>query len=274
MQFGIFTLFDYYPEDQSAPAYYRFLLDEAAYAEALGFDSIWFGEHHFCNYLCPSPQVFAAAVAQHTTRLRIGTAVALAALHDPVRVAEDYAMVDVLSNGRLDFGVGRGFQVDSYQAFNRSMDESRELLEENVKFIDKAWTYKTLTYEGPYRHVQNLPVLPRPVQQPRPPIWMAGSLSPESYQFAGSQGYHLKLAAIFSPLRTFIPLVQRYRETLQAAGHDPTQVRISVGNHCYVGTSAAQARAVWETYYMRYLHFFSSLLDSKTYEHSKPKFLP
>ena len=95
MKFGLLTLFDYYPEDCSPQEYYRFLLDEITYAEELGFDSVWMGEHHFCNYLCPSPQVFAAAVAQRTTRLRLGTAVALLPLHDPVRLAEDYAMVDV-----------------------------------------------------------------------------------------------------------------------------------------------------------------------------------
>ena len=88
MNFGLLTLFDYYPEDCSPQEYYRFLLDEIAYAEELGFDSVWMGEHHFCNYLCPSPQVFAAAVAQRTTRLRLGTAVALLPLHDPVRLAE------------------------------------------------------------------------------------------------------------------------------------------------------------------------------------------
>ena len=269
MNFGLFTLFDYYPEDQSAKDYYRFVLDEVAYAEELGFDSVWLGEHHFCNYLCPSPQIFAASVAERTERMRIGTAVTIAPLHDPVRLAEDYAMVDVLSNGRLDFGAGRGFQADSYNAFNRSMDESRELLMEGIEIIDKAWTEETLTYEGRYRQVRDLPVLPRPVQQPRPPIWVGTSLSPESYQFAGSHGYHLKVAAIFSPLRNFLPLIELYRESLEKAGYDPMQAQISTGNHCYVGTSTAQATAVWEHYYRRYLRFFSSLLDSKTYEKSE-----
>ena len=85
MRFGVMTLFDYYPEDRSPNEYYQFLLDEMVYAEELGFDTAWLGEHHFCNYLCPSPQIFATALAERTTRMRIGTSVALLPLHDPVR---------------------------------------------------------------------------------------------------------------------------------------------------------------------------------------------
>ena len=270
MRFGLFTLFDHYPEDQSAQEYYQFLIDEIVYAEQLGFDSVWLGEHHFCDYLCPSPPVFAAAVAQRTKRIRIGTAAALPALADPVRMAEEYAMLDVLSNGRVDFGVGRGFQTDSYHAFNKPMDESRELLMEAVDFIDKAWTADgPLTYKGRYREVDQLPILPQPVQKPRPPIWMAGSLSPESYQFAGEQGFNLMMATVFSPLDKFIPLADLYREKANEAGHDLGRMRISVANHCYVGTSSKQAKTLWEKYYMRYIKFFSSLLDSPAYRLSK-----
>ena len=222
MKFGLLTLFDYYPEDCSPQEYYRFLLDEIAYAEELGFDSVWMGEHHFCNYLCPSPQVFAAAVAQRTTRLRLGTAVALLPLHDPVRLAEDYAMVDVLSNGRLDFGVSRGFQKTSYDGFERSMDDSRERFAEGIDIIDKAWSQDSLSYEGQYRRLPNLSVLPRPVQRPRPPIWIGAGPTPESYELAAAHGYNILLASVFAPIQTFAPFVKLYRERLQEAGYDPS----------------------------------------------------
>ncbi len=269
MKFGLLTLFDYYPEDCAPQEYYRFLLDEIAYAEELGFDSVWMGEHHFCNYLCPSPQVFAAAVAQRTSRLRLGTAVALLPLHDPVRLAEDYAMVDVLSNGRLDFGVSRGFQKSSYDGFGRSMDESRELFAEGIELIDKAWSQDTLAYEGRYRRVPNLPVLPRPVQRPRPPIWIGAGPTPESYEFAAAHGYNLMLASVLAPITQFAPFVQLYRDRLRETGYDPAQVAISTGNHCYVGTSSTQAKEVWAKHYLRYLHFVSTLVETKDYEHTK-----
>src|SRR5262245_24963793 len=266
MKFGLLTLFDYYPEDCSPQEYYRFLLDEIAYAEELGFDSVWMGEHHFCNERCPSPQVFAAAVAQRTTRLRLGTAVVLLPLHDPIRLAEDYAMVDVLSNGRLDFGVSRGFQKSSYDGFGRSMDESRELFAEGIDIIDKAWSQNTLAYEGSYRRVPNLPVLPRPVQRPRPPIWIGAGPTPESYEFAAAHGYNLMLASVLAPIKNFIPFLRLYRERLSETGYDPAQVEISTGNHCYVGTSSAQAKDVWAQHYLRYLHFVSTLVENKDYE--------
>jgi natural product biosynthesis luciferase-like monooxygenase protein len=269
MKFGLLTLFDYYPEDCSPQEYYRFLLDEIVYAEELGFDSVWLGEHHFCNYLCPSPQIFAAAVAQHTKHMRIGTAVVLLPLHDPIRLAEDYAMVDVLSNGRLDFGVSRGFQKTSYDGFGRSMDESRELFAEGIDIIDKAWSQDLIAYEGRYRTFPLLPVLPKPVQRPRPPIWIGAGPTPESYEFAAARGYNLMLASVFAPIQRFAPFVQLYRDGLRAAGYDPAQVEISTGNHCYVGTSSAHARAVWEKHYLRYLHFISTLIDAKDYEHTK-----
>jgi alkanesulfonate monooxygenase SsuD/methylene tetrahydromethanopterin reductase-like flavin-dependent oxidoreductase (luciferase family) len=144
----------------------------------------------------------------------------------------------------------------------------RELFAEGIEIIDQAWTHETLTYEGRYRKVSNLPILPRPVQQPRPPIWIGAGPAPDSYQFAAAHGYNLMMAAVFSPVSQFVPLVQVYRAGLRAAGHDPEQVEISIGNHCYVGASSTQAKAVWEKHYLRYLRFFSTLLDTRAYEQS------
>jgi len=109
MKFGILSLLDHYPEDCSEEQYYKNFLEEVTYAEELGFDSVWIGEHHFDRYICPAPQIVAAAIAQRTTKMRIGTAIVLLPHHNPIRLAEDYALVDLLSGGRLDFGVGRGF---------------------------------------------------------------------------------------------------------------------------------------------------------------------
>lgn len=109
MQFGLLTLFDFFPDRQNEIAYYQDTLDLMVYAEKLGFDSVWVGEEHFYSLgICPSPQLFLTALARETTRLRLGTAVSVLPLENPLRKAEDYAMLDILSGGRLNFGVGKG----------------------------------------------------------------------------------------------------------------------------------------------------------------------
>ena len=266
MKFGVLTLFDYYPEDCSQQDYYRFLLDEAVYAEELGFDSVWLGEHHFCNYLCPSPAVFAASIAQLTTRIRIGTSVALLPLHDPVRLAEDYAMVDVLSGGRFDFGVSRGFQKTGYDGFNIPMEESRQRFAESIEIIDKAWSQKTVTCDGQFRQVNDLPIYPRTLQQPRPPIWIGAGPTPESYKFASERGYNLMLASVLAPIDAFAAFIPGYYDGLRAAGYDVSDVSICGGNHIYVGSSSTQAKDLWEKYYLRYLQFVANLIHDKDYE--------
>jgi natural product biosynthesis luciferase-like monooxygenase protein len=266
MKFGIMTLHDHYPEDCSASEYYQLLLDEIVYAEELGFDSVWVGEHHFCNYICPSPPVFLAAVAERTSRIRIGTSVALLPLHDPIRLAEDYAMLDMLSNGRLDLGVSRGFQKTGYDGFQIPMEESRARFTESIELIDKCWSDNNVTHAGQFRQIENLRVMPRPVQQPRPPIWIGAGPTPESYVFAGERGYDLMLASVLAPIEAFAFFMPSYRETLKASGYDPDKARVLAGNHCYVGTSKAQAMDLWEKYYLRYMHFIDTLISERDYE--------
>ena len=150
MKFGLLTLFDHYAEDCSEEQYYKNFFDEVSYAEELGFDSIWIGEHHFCRYICPAPQIIAGAIAQRTKKIRIGTSIVLLPHHDPIRLAEDYALVDLLSGGRLDLGVGRGFIKSTYDGFNQSMDESRERFNECLEIIERAWSQPTFSYEGQF----------------------------------------------------------------------------------------------------------------------------
>jgi alkanesulfonate monooxygenase SsuD/methylene tetrahydromethanopterin reductase-like flavin-dependent oxidoreductase (luciferase family) len=113
MKFGLLTLSDHYAEDRSEEQYYNDFFDEVTYAEELGFDTMWIGEHHFCRYICPSPQIVAAAVAHRTKKLRIGTAPCSSRIMTSLRLAEDYAMVHSSVAGRLDFGVGEGLSKRS-----------------------------------------------------------------------------------------------------------------------------------------------------------------
>jgi natural product biosynthesis luciferase-like monooxygenase protein len=260
MKFGILSLLDHYLEDKSEEQYYEDFFEQVAYAEELGFESVWIGEHHFGRYICPSPPVVAAAIARSTKKMRIGTAVALLPHHDPIRLAEDYAMVDLLSGGRLDFGVGRGFIKAIYDGFNQSMDESRERFSEALEIIERAWTQEMFSYEGKFRTVRNVTILPRPVQKPTPPIYMAAAVSPESFVTAGEKGHSLLLALFALPMNVLKDNVQLYRETLTKAGHSARSVEIAAGYHSFVDETPELARRKWEAHYMRYLRFVASLL--------------
>ena len=260
MKFGILSLLDHYLEDKSEEQYYKDFFEEVVYAEELGFEAVWIGEHHFGRYICPAPQVVAAAIARSTKKMRIGTAVALLPHHDPIRLAEDYALVDLLSGGRLDFGVGRGFIKAIYDGFSQSMAESRERFNEALEIIERAWTQETFSYEGKFHTVRNVTILPRPIQKPTPPIYMAAAVSPESFIAAGEKGHSLLLALFALPLSALKEHVQLYRETLTKAGHSPQHMEIAAGYHSFVDETPEQARRKWEPHYMRYLRFVASLL--------------
>jgi natural product biosynthesis luciferase-like monooxygenase protein len=265
MKFGLLTLFDHYTEDCSEEQYYKNFLNEACYAEELGFDSIWIGEHHFCRYICPAPQIVAAAIAQRTKRIRIGTAVALLPHHDPIRLAEDYALVDLLSGGRLDFGVGRGFIKSGYDGFNQSMGESRERFNECLEIIEGLWRQPAFSSRGKFYSVRDVTILPRPLQKPTPPIFMAAALSPESFVAAGQKGHSIMLAPFTQSRGTLKENVQLYKETLSKNGHSSKDVEIVAGYHSYVDETPELACSKWKSHYLRYMHFVGSLINPEEY---------
>lgn len=268
MKFGLLTLFDHYAEDCSEEQYYKNFFEEVDLAEQLGFDSIWIGEHHFCRYICPAPQIIAGAIAQRTKKMRIGTAIALLPHHDPIRLAEDYALVDMLSGGRLDFGAGRGFIKATYDGFNQEMGESRERFNECLDVIEGAWRQTGFSYIGKYYKASNITILPRPLQRPTPPVFMAAALSPESFVAAGERGHSIMLAPFFQTRDTLKQNLALYRETLIKSGFAPDSVEISAGYHSFVDETPELARRKWEAHYMRYLHFVGTLVNPAEYTSS------
>lgn len=188
MQFGLFTLFDFFPDRQNELAYYQDTLDLLSYAEQLGFDSAWVGEEHFYSFgVCPSPQLFLAALARETTRLRLGTAISLLPFEHPLRKAEDFAVLDILSGGRLDFGVGRGIIPKHFEGFGVSPRESHARYEEALEIIRLAWTQEHFSYEGQFWRIPPLSLSPKPLQKPHPPIYR-GTISLEAFELAGRRG--------------------------------------------------------------------------------------
>ncbi len=213
-------------------------------AEDLGFDSIQPAEHHFSEYgYLASPQVSLAAVAARTKRIRLGTGVVVLPFHNPIRVAEDFALLDLLSDGRIDLGVGRAYQPAEFAGFGVDRTKSREVFDEGVRLIQKCWTEDRVTFDGKHYQVEDLCVRPKPLQQPHPPIYMA-CLSPETFAIAGSHGFNIFMSSAFGLQADQAKAgIEAYRTARSAAGFDPDTGAISNLFIIYVADSMEQARA-------------------------------
>jgi len=266
MQLGVLNLVDWYSSAATQAERYQQVIEEGVLAEQLGFDTYWVGEHHFSHYICPNPVPLLSAIAARTSRIRLGTGVSLGVHHDPIRLAEDYAMLDVVSGGRVDLVLGRGLYLQGYRGFNQPYAESRQRQEECARIVRGAWTQSPFAYEGAFRSVQSLDLQPKPVQQPHPPLWIAGGRGPDSVLFAADEGLHLALPSVLGPADAFGPLVQVYRERLREAGHDPANFHVSAGQHTYLAATTEQAEAEWEQHYMAYMRLVANEVRPELYD--------
>ena len=249
MRYGLFYLPSSLPASRAEGAErFRTLVEQVAYAEAIGFESVWLAEHHFHPFagMFSAPPVIGAAIAQRTAKMRIGTAVLLLPYHNPLRVAEDYATLDCLSNGRVEFGVGHGFVKWEALTFGIPLDELRDRFKENLEVILKAWRDEKLDYKGRFHEYHGVEVLPRPVQEPHPTVWMAATTSVESFEYAGAHGFHMMLIPFLNDVAELREKVQVYFKARRAAGNDPTTARVLGVYHVCVGASSAEARAAAE----------------------------
>jgi alkanesulfonate monooxygenase SsuD/methylene tetrahydromethanopterin reductase-like flavin-dependent oxidoreductase (luciferase family) len=170
---------------------YRRAFSRIDVMEQTGYDCVWLAEHHFSTYsVCPSINVMATHVAGRTRRLRIGMAVSLAAFYNPLRLAEEVALVDVLSGGRVNWGAGRGFDRKEFTAFNVPVAESADRYRECVEIVLAAWGQERLTYHGAFWNFDGVEVLPKPLQTPHPPVWLAATSS-EAIRRAAEGGYDI-----------------------------------------------------------------------------------
>lgn len=235
---------------------------QAVLAEELGFEAVWLAEHHFSDYgVAPSTAVLAAAIATRTDRIRIGTGVMVLPFHDPIAVAEEWAMVDQLSGGRLDFGVGRGYQPIEFAGYGIDMGESRDRFNENLEIIEGLWSNDTFSYEGRFRSVDNVSLSPRPVQQPTPPIWMA-AVSPESFENA-ARARRPFMSAPSIALDAAATCFELYRDTLEASGGSAKDAFFPIQRHVYVtDTDDAALEAVRKPYFA-FLNRNAELMKAK-----------
>ncbi len=245
MRYGLFYLPSSLPSSRADGAErLRAVVEQAWYAEQLGFDSVWLAEHHFHPFggLFSATPLIGAAIAQRTTRIRIGSAVVLLPYHNPIRVAEDYATLDCLSQGRLEFGIGHGFVKWEALTFGIPLDELRERFRENLEVVLKAWSEPVLNHKGRFHEYHGIEIWPRPLQQPYPAVWMAATATVESFEFLGRQGFHMMLIPFLHEVEELRPKVEAYLNARRAAGHDPSTARVLGVYHTYVGESSAEAR--------------------------------
>ena len=190
MEFGTFLLLQS-PGARRAEEIFDFGTTIAQQADRLGFDSVWCAEHHFSTYgYLSRPLMFATHLAAHTERVRVGSAVVVLPLHHPLVVAEEIATADLLSKGRLDIGLGRGYQTYEFERLGIALDDSRARFEEGLDILLKAFEGKPFAHEGKHFHFGETSVFPTPVQRPHPPIWIVGQ-SQESIAATARRGFNI-----------------------------------------------------------------------------------
>lgn len=264
MKFGLFYQLPC-ADSQSEPVRYQETLEQIRVADELGFDCAWLAELHFFKSfsIMPSPLIVAAVAAQQTKKIRLGIAVNLLPLYPPLRCAEDGATVDILSNGRLDFGVGRGALPLHFAGFNVSREESRERFEEALQIIRKAWTEERFSFNGQYYQVHDVVVVPKPVQKPHPPVRIAAN-SPETAVFAGREGYSVFLASVTNPLPRMREQVARYRQAQAEHGQAATALDVASLFFVSVGDSVEGVRSAVEGSITNYYHTANRMIRAGT----------
>jgi alkanesulfonate monooxygenase SsuD/methylene tetrahydromethanopterin reductase-like flavin-dependent oxidoreductase (luciferase family) len=249
MRFGFF---DQLP---CAPGYserqrYQDILAQIELGDEIGFDTVWLGELHFSRAfsILADPLMVLAAAAQRAPRIRLGTAVTLLPLHNPVKIAEEAAIADILSNGRLELGVGRGTAPLHYEGYGIPMEESRERFTETLDFIIAAWSGESFSFDGKYFRARDLSLAPRPVQSPHPPLRIAAN-SPDTFPFAAQRGMPIFATPLINPPDKLKAGLAVYRETLASGAHGDTALAFPV----HVTTSRTHAREECEPGLLRFL---------------------
>jgi alkanesulfonate monooxygenase SsuD/methylene tetrahydromethanopterin reductase-like flavin-dependent oxidoreductase (luciferase family) len=254
VRFYINILTTYFADiDPAYDVYYRQVLEQVELAEELGWECFMFNEHHFLGYggLVANPAVLLAAAAARTSKIRLGPCIAILPLRHPLHSAEDYAMVDAISGGRLEFGIGSGNTEMDYKVFGVTRENDRQRLREAIEVILKVWGSERVGHKGDFWSFDELTLYPRPIQRPHPPIWVAGT-SAEGLGWAGRQGYHIMTVGHPHPPEKVRPGVEAWKRGLIEAGYEPVEKHCQFHVRTYVNESAEQARSIGMAAVKRY----------------------
>jgi len=234
-------------------------------ADRWGFDTVWEVEHHFLEEFShsPAPEVFLAAIAQRTANIRIGHGVTLLPwkFNHPIRVAERAAVLDIMSKGRLEFGTGRS-SLGEQLGFDIDPAQSREMWQEAVRVIPQMWTQERFSYEGRFFKIPERAIIPKPIQKPHPPMWVAAT-SPETWELAGLNGLGCLGLTVWVDLPELEERVKRYRDGLKRCKPAGAFINDKIGvftiAHCApstqaaIGNGAVEATLWYVTYVVRAL---------------------
>ena len=246
MELGIYTFAEATPDPASgrtisAAERLRNLLEEIELADQLGLDVFGVGEHHRPDYVVSAPAVVLAAAAARTKNIRLTSAVTVLSSDDPVRVFQDFATLDLISNGRAEIMAGRGSFIESFPLFGYNLEDYDELFEQNLELLLDIRENEIVQWRGGHRAaIDKRGVYPRPVQNPLP-VWIAVGGTPQSVVRAGTLGLPLALAIIGGAPERFVPFIDLYRESANRAGHDPDKLKVSINSHGFVADDSRDA---------------------------------
>ncbi|MEJ2867281.1 LLM class flavin-dependent oxidoreductase [Actinomycetospora sp. OC33-EN08] len=222
---------------------YDWKLDSWVAAEDLGFDGVFFSEHHFTPYsISPSPNLLVATLAQRTSRMQLGVMANITAFHNPRRLAEEGAMLDHLTGGRLEVGMGRGVDEPEFLREGVKMEETRGRFEESVALIQTAWKEPVWSYHGEYYHYDQVGIWPRPLR-PELPIWVT-ALSPKTVSWAAQQNF--KFTSVFSPTDEMRTIFEGYKKAAAEAGREAEPTEMGVCRNVFIADSEQEARDLAE----------------------------
>lgn len=228
MDFGIFPLMQQRYRSKSPLDVVQEAVEQTRVAEQCGFANAWFAEHHFSNYsLCPSPLMMAAHCAGVTTRIRVGAAVVIAPLYAPPRLIAEIGFVDSLSNGRLELGIGSGYQQFEFERFGIDLNDRKEMTTEVLDMIELAFRDTTFTYAGKHFCQPPTVVSARPVQQPHPPIWIVSS-DPELMRRSARNGYNIFITGVLGDARRLENLRNGINEAAALEGKAPSDIKVGL----------------------------------------------
>ncbi len=247
MEFGISTFGEIEPDNVSGKAInahgrVKQLLQQAKLAEDLGLDVFALGEHHRADYVVSSPEIILAAIAAITKKIKLTSAVTVLSSSDPVRVFQNFASLDLISNGRAEIMAGRGSFIESFPLFGYDLNDYDELFVEKLDLLLNINQHEIVSWKGTHRaSINNLGVYPRPYQN-QIPIWIAVGGTPSSVVRAGSLNLPLTIAILGGNPVQFTQLTNLYRNAAQKAGHDVKKLQLSINEHLYLADSTEQAK--------------------------------
>ncbi len=262
MEFGTFILAAQRGYHQTSEQVILNSIEQTVASEKAGYDAAWFAEHHFNNYsLVPSPLMMVAACAGQTSKIRLGSAVCVLPLYQPQRLLSEIGFADIVSNGRLDFGVGSGYQEFEFERFGIDLGDAPQVFNEYLEIIMKGLNNKIFEHSSEHIHIPPTAIAVRPVQQPTPPIWMAAG-SPRSMSRAYKEGHNIFVTAYHDGNDR----IRQVRENLEAAaesvGKQVSDSKIALLRCCYASENKAEVESYLDN--ARYQRRLSEALQKRT----------